>query len=115
MYIDAIKINVDKSELTFKNICIYNVVPLMRKESCIPPMPVNTEYPILGTDLDRLNFAKYFNKKLKVACEKNNFIFFDVYDKYSDSEGFLIRELSDGRIHIKDGKYIKEFIEKNLL
>ena len=24
MYIDAIKINVDKSELTFKNICIYN-------------------------------------------------------------------------------------------
>jgi len=87
----------------------------MRINSCIPPMPVNTEYPILGTDLDRLKFAKYFNKKLKEACVKSNFIFFDIYDKYSDSDGFLIRELSDGRIHIKDSRYIKEFIEKNLL
>ena len=29
----------------------------MRKDSCIPPMPANTEYPILGTDLDRLKFG----------------------------------------------------------
>lgn len=71
----------------------------------------NTNEPYNGTDEERKEYVKYFNNRLKYLCEKNNYIFIDIFDKYKDENGFLIKELSDTGIHIKDGKYIKEFIE----
>ena len=44
-----------------------------------------------------------------------NFLFFDVYNKYTDSNGFLNKSLSDNNVHIRDGIYLKEFIKNNLL
>ena len=55
----------------------------------------------------------FFNKKLKEKCIENNYIFFDVYNNYCDKNGFLIKELSDGRVHIKNGMYITNFIKNN--
>ncbi len=86
---------------------VYNVVP--PRKSCYDP-----ERPIMACKEDRLKFAKYFNLRAKQECAKNNFGFFDVYDKYSDSEGYLIYELSDGFHHIQDGKYLTEFMNINM-
>lgn len=74
----------------------------------------NKDYPFLGTDQERLNYVLYFNKKLKEYCDYNNFLFFDVYDKYSDNDGFLIPEYSDGHVHIKNSKFINNFIKSNI-
>jgi len=109
-YIETIKLNIQLSGINFKKICIYNVVP--------PPRRINTlenkDYPFLGSDQERLNYVLYFNYKLKHYCNINNYIFFDVYNKYSDKDGFLLRQFSDGHVHIKNGIHIEEFILSNI-
>jgi hypothetical protein len=109
-YIDAIKLNIEISQLKLKNICIYNVVPPIPKNN----LSNSNEYQLIGSDEKRKNYVLYFNKKLKEKCIENNFIFFDIYNYYTDDHGFLNKDLSDGNVHIGNGKYIIDFINKFL-
>ena len=112
-YINRIKQYIKDCNIKFKNICIYNVVPPIRKEESSKP---DIAYPYLGTNVQRRDYALYFNKILRKECENNNYIFFDIYDKYSDSEGYLDWKSSDGHVHLKrDLPYLQEFINKNLM
>ena len=83
---------------------IYNVVPPTLKKNT----KGNPDYPYSGTDEERKAYVLYFNEKLKQNCIEYKFLFFDVYNKYADSEGYLVRSLSDGDVHISNGIYIKE-------
>ena len=75
----------------------------------------NPEYPYLGSDEERKNYVLYFNKKIREKCIEKNYIFFDIYDKYIDENGFLRKDLSDGNVHIGNGVYINNFINDNNL
>ena len=108
-YFEAIKLNLNIVNIKFKNICIYNIVPPVEKNTVLE----DPDYPFLGTDEERKTYVLFFNKKLKEKCIENNYIFFDVYNNYCDKNGFLIKELSDGRVHIKNGMYITNFIKNN--
>ena len=110
-YVEAIKLNITESGLTFKNICIYNVVPTVIKRITNE----NPGYPFLGTDEERKAYVSYFNECIKQKCEENEWIFFNVFDHYADENGFLNKSLSDGEVHIRDGRYIQKFINKYLL
>ena len=110
-YFDAIKFIVNESHINLKNICVYNVVPPVNKNDRYN----HPEYPFLGTDEERKQYVLYFNKKLKEKCLENNYIFFDIYDNYIDSNGFLRKDLSDNITHIIESKYITNFIDKYLL
>lgn len=110
-YIDAIQINIKLSNLKLKNVCIYNVVPPIQKYNTIE----NPEYPYLGSDEERKQYALYFNECIKQKCNENNWIFFDIYNCYADEYGFLRKDLSDGSVHIKNGVYIQKFIDEYLL
>jgi hypothetical protein len=110
-YIEAININLKNCKIKFKNICIFNVIPPVKKDKT----KEDPNYPFLGTDEERKQYINYFNQILKKSCEENNFIFFDIYDYYCDEEGFLKYELSYGKIHIKDGRYFQKFIDENNL
>jgi len=110
-YFEAINLNLTNSNIKLKNICIFNVVPPVQKYNCYE----NPSYPFLGTDEERKSYVLYFNKKLKEECIKKNYIFFDVYDNYCDENGYLIKNLSDDNVHIKNGIYITNFINKFLL
>jgi len=88
------------------HICIYNIVPTV--DSAVGY--VNHDYPLLGTDDQRREYVLYFNQMLKKMCNMYNLIFFDIYDKYTDENGYMNQKLSDGAIHIQDPKYIKEFL-----
>ena len=110
-YIDAIKINVEKCNVKLKNICIYNVVPTVQRYNTNE----NPEYPYLGSDEERKKYVLYFNKCLKEKCIENNWIFFDVYNSYIDNNGYLNKQLSDGNVHIKNGFFIKNFIDTYFL
>lgn len=92
------------------NICVYNVVPPIRKEG----LKELKEFPYLGTNEERKMYTLYFNKMLKQYCDLHNFIFFDVYDKYCDTEGFLNSKYKDNSVHIKDGIFIKEYMDNNI-
>lgn len=106
-YVDAVKENIN--QFTNLTTCLYNIIPPIQKHKCSSP---NSEYPFVGTDLERQSYHLYFNKKLNEECAINNFIFFDIYDKYTDDDGFLNEEYSDKNIHINDGIFICEFIKK---
>jgi len=108
-YFEAIKLNVITSQLKLKNVCVYNVVPPVQKHNT----QEDSRQPYLGSDEERKKYVLYFNKKLKEKCNENNYIFFDIYDKYIDENGFLRKELSDGLVHIMDGVYITNFINEN--
>ena len=97
-YIKAIEISVNTSGLTFKNVCIFNVVPPVQRHNT----GENPEYPYLGSDEDRKGYVLYFNSLLKSHCSIKQFVYFDVYDKYCDINGFLRKDLSDGNVHITD-------------
>lgn len=109
-YEKAIKINIDNCKVDLKNVCIYNVVPTVQKYNTFE----NPEYPYLGTDEERKNYVLYFNECLKEKCQKNNWIFIDIYKYYADNNGFLNKFLSDGNVHIRDGTYLKEFVNTYL-
>jgi len=110
-YFDAIELNVSISQIKLKNICVYNVVPPIQKYNTIE----NPEYPYLGSDEERKQYVLYFNEKLKEKCIEKKYIFFDIYNNYTDEKGFLKKDLSDGNVHIHNGIYITKFIKENLL
>jgi hypothetical protein len=92
-------------------VCVYNVVPPVQKyNSCEDPI-----FPFLGTDEERKQYVLYFNEKLKEKCIERGYIFFDIYNNYIDENGFLRKDLSDGKVHIGDGVYINNFINENKL
>jgi len=107
-YEKAIALNV----LRYHNIttCIYNVVPPVRKEG----MWEHPSFPFLGTDEERKQYVFYMNKKLKEACDRRNWVFFDIFDHFRDEEGFMRKDMSDGNVHIIDPKPLIDFIRKKL-
>ena len=110
--VDKYFFRISEAVQPFSNIktCVYNVVPPIEKLNT----EENPEYPFLGTDEQRKQYVQYFNQKLKDKAAEHGYIFFDVYDKYTDSNGFLNKSLSDGNVHIADGKYIREFVANHL-
>jgi len=110
-YFEAIELNISISQIKLKNICVYNVVPPIQKYNTVE----NPKYPFLGTDEERKQYVLYFNKKLKEKCIEKKYIFFDIYNKYIDENGYLKKNLSDGNVHIHNGIYIRNFIKENNL
>jgi hypothetical protein len=112
-YFHTININVESHNPSL--IYIYNIVPPIEREK-----PENlrlkgkSALPALGTDEDRKKYTLYMNSKLKELSHKYGYIFLDVYNKYSDDNGFLLPTLSDNNCHIKDPTYITEFLKKKL-
>jgi hypothetical protein len=109
-YFEAIRINIDILGKKVKPY-VFNVVPPVESETIIQ----NPDFPTVGSDEERKSYVIYFNKKIKEYCEKYDYGFFDVYDKYTNENGMLKKELSDNNVHIAENKYITEFIIENIL
>lgn len=90
---------------------IYNVVPPVQKHNTVE----NPTYPFLGSDEERKLYVLYFNKKLQQKCIEYKYVFFNIYNYYIDSNGYLNKSLSDGNVHIRNGIYLKYFIKNNIL
>jgi hypothetical protein len=108
-YFQTIELNISNLEIKLKNVCVYNIVPPIERYNTHE----NPEYPYLGTDEERKNYVLYFNEKLKEKCNEKKYIFFDIYDKYADENGFLRKDLSDSNVHIQNGVYIDNFRKEN--
>jgi len=108
-YFEAIKESV--GTVCLKKVCVYNVVPTVQTFDKGGGHP---DFPWLGTDEERKKYVRYFNEQIKFRCEENGYLFFDIFDKYVDSDGFLNKSLSDGCVHIRDSTFIEQFIKENL-
>jgi hypothetical protein len=110
-YFEAIELNVSLLEAKLKNVCVYNVVPAVRKQNSTE----NDAYPFLGTDEERKEYVLHFNKKIKEKCIEKKYIFFDIYYNYIDEDGFMRKDLCDGHVHVLGDSDIHiNFIRENL-
>ena len=100
--------------------CVYNAVPQVDRRKTenqwMTEWDINNSHdknylPAIGTDEDRRKYTLYMNEKLKEFCGIYGYIFFDIYDKYVDDEGFLNPVYSDGNCHIKDPIFIIEKLQ----
>lgn len=57
-------------------------------------------FPFKGSDEDRARYTRAMNQRLQEKCKEKNFTFINVYEEYKDQDGFLMREYSDGAVHI---------------
>jgi hypothetical protein len=83
--------------------------------SILPP-PYNDvfaskTYPFVGSELERRSWVIKLNGLMKRECEKNNFGYFDVHSLYKDNNEMLVRDLSDGYVHIRDRKLVKMYLD----
>jgi hypothetical protein len=105
MYCDAIKVNVEK----FNNLhtIVFNVIPPTREEDLVL---WGYQHIPCSNNLKK-DVHTYMNAKLKEYCEKYNYIFFDVYDKYCDEDGFLSKKFNGTEgTHIINPIYYIEFL-----
>lgn len=105
-YMIAIKLNA--KQYTSIKILIYNIVPPYQIQS--EDAYQDKEFPFIGSNEDRKTVALYMNNKLKEECNNYGYVFFDIYEKYCDINGFMNKDLCTDKVHIKNGVYIKEFL-----
>ena len=105
-YFEAIKLNAEQYKKI--TVLIFNVVPAIKKDTQKYQHP---KFPHVGTDEERKTVVLYMNSKLKEYCQKYDYIFLDVYDKYCGIDGLFNPELSDGTVHIGNFKYVSEFLK----
>jgi len=114
-YLSAIKRELNKLNSKPKKLCVFNIPPPTKKLHLDNAGHVSC----LGSDEERKLYYNHFNKLLKEGCLSNGFIFFDIYDKVVDNEGFLDRKYSDGGafgdFHLKPSEHIDEFIKNNII
>ena len=103
-YVDAIYKNIAQFPSGTIKTFVYNVVPAryIATDQWHP-------FPYLGTDEQRKMYYKYFNQKLQEKSIEYGYKYIDVYDKYTDSDGFLAKEYSDGNCHIIDPCFVEEW------
>ncbi len=94
------------------SVYIQSVVPAIRRKQQLHNEV--KDLPFLGKDEDRKKYVEYMNYALEKSCKKHGFSFFNVYDFYSDRDGFLDYELSDRSVHIGNPKFIKQHLSEIL-
>ena len=74
--------------------------------------PILHEFPFVGTDGDRVRYTAKVNKKLMELADLYNYIYFDPYSYYTNSDGTLNYDLSDKTVHLKDNRvFLEKFYE----
>jgi hypothetical protein len=91
---------------TYKRLFLFNVVPPPKKSDT----PENPGYPFVGSDELRLAAVKRVNDGLR----NSGFPFVDVYNQYSDEDGYLRKDMSDGHVHIKGEGPLIKWVQDNL-
>ncbi len=92
------------------HIAILGIVPPTR----FHPSKQNPEYPMQGSDQDRLRYTTILNQYLYQICLKNQWVFLHLNPFYQDKEGFMQESLSDGTVHIGDNSRVQTIMNLQL-
>jgi len=73
-------------------------------------------YPFYATPEIHSYIYKEFNNRLKHFCEKNKYVYIDIYPKVSDDKGYISKEFSGDKIHLnkKIVNFVREEVLKNI-
>jgi len=96
-----------QSIITFKKIVIVGVIPPARYKD----FPHDGEWPVLGTDEERVRFTSKVNGLIEQISNQNNLIYFNPYDYYTREDGTFKYEFSDDILHLKNNSvFLERFI-----
>jgi hypothetical protein len=99
----------------YKKIIIFAVIPPTKRDEYEKINgPITHEYPFVGTDNERLRYTNKINNLIEEYCAKFNFLYFNPYEYYKTSDGFLNFELSDKTVHIGNNHKLIELFKKLL-
>lgn len=74
--------------------------------------PILHEFPFVGSDESRVRYTNKANKLLEKMSIENNYIYFNPYSHYTESDGTLKYELSDKIVHLGDNSlFLEKFID----
>lgn len=80
----------------WRKTAIMSVVPPAKKAYA----ETNVDYPFEGTDAERAANTAILNGMLRAACYRNGWVYLDVHRLYSDEDGTLPPDASDGNVHV---------------
>lgn len=87
--------------------------------SVVPPATFSSaqsvEWPVSGSDEERVLYTKKINEILKTTCENRGWLYLDVYSKYVDENGMLPLNKIFMSVHIKDTTEVKNLLHVHQL
>lgn len=92
------------------NIYVYGMIPTANSSFI---EKVQKKESFVGSDNGRREISRRINLYMKKQCIRHDFNFIDVYDKYSNKDGFLDEKYSSDAIHINNPLFIYDEIIKN--
>jgi hypothetical protein len=79
----------------------------------VPPAPQalidRDEFPVAGSDQERVLYTRRINHHLRQGCAQRNFVFVDL-SAYEDPQGMINPTLRDGSVHIADNSLLLKAI-----
>ncbi len=108
-YFKTISNNINRNKAV---IIIGIVPPVNQAEYEALNGPITHEFPIVGSDENRVRFTNKMNNKIKTLCQDHGYIYFNPYDYYTREDGTLKFELSDKNVHIGDTTHVIEEFTK---
>ena len=75
------------------NFCVYCVSPATKVGN-------EYEYPFYGSPEIRSQINRMFNEKLRAFCQKNGYVFINIFDRVSDKDGMMLKEYASDDIHL---------------
>lgn len=60
----------------------------------------NVDFPIRGTDAQRVEWTRLANDLLAEGCQKRGMVYLDLYTPFADERGMLPDHLSDSSVHL---------------
>lgn len=70
----------------------------------ITPTSINPDFPIYGSEADRIEIHRKLAARLEELCENRNLIYFAIPRRYCTRRGSLKLHLSDGTAHVAQDK-----------
>ena len=121
-YLLAVRRHIAALPVQLRHVCVFNVPPppstsmeeIAENAAKAAAAGYINPNPFRGPPEERLKYARYFNQLARELCPKLGITFIDVYDKYADANGYMNESLSDGGLHIADGRHITEFLRERL-
>ncbi len=89
-YIDLIVTNQQESQ------CLSIIAAI------VPPSNIieNPDFPFYGSLEDRIMIQQQLNTKLKLACQQHNLLYLDCNSNFTNPDGTLCYDMSDGHVHL---------------
>lgn len=71
--------------------------------SVTPPVDLldDPDLPTRGSPEQRVLWTRLMNQEFAAACQRFGLVFVDTYERYANSAGVLLEEVSDGTVHIR--------------